>query len=170
MGRAVPGRPLPVRDAAAGRRAGGLSWSTILGKRDNYRRALDGFDAGRIARYDEAKLASLLADPGIVRNRLKVAGTVRNARAFLATQQEHGSFADYLWGWVDGMPVVNRPRSVAELAAHTELSDRISKDLKRRGFTFVGSTIVYSYLQAVGVVNDHVAWAARMRDSPPNAG
>ncbi len=141
----------------------GLSWSTILGKRDNYRRALDGFDAGRIARYDEAKLASLLADPGIVRNRLKVAGTVRNARAFLATQQEHGSFADYLWGWVDGIPVVNRPRSVAELAAHTELSDRISKDLKRRGFTFVGSTIVYSYLQAVGVVNDHVAGC-------PNAG
>ncbi len=147
----------------------GLSWSTILGKRDNYRRALDGFDAGRIARYDEAKLASLLADPGIVRNRLKVAGTVRNARAFLATQAEHGSFAAYLWAWVDGTPVVNRPRSVADLPAHTELSDRVSKDLKRRGFTFVGSTIVYSYLQAVGVVNDHIAGCPNAGDSAPNA-
>ena len=121
----------------------GLSWSTILGKRANYRRALDGFDPERIVRDDDAKLAGLLADPGIVRNRLKVAGTVRNARAFLATQQEHGSFASYLWSWVDGTPLVNRPGSVSELPARTELSDRLSKDLKRRGFTFVGSTIAY---------------------------
>jgi DNA-3-methyladenine glycosylase I len=135
----------------------GLSWSTILGKRGNYRRALDGFDPELIAGYDDAKLAELLADPGIVRNRLKVAGTVRNARAFLATQQEHGSFASYLWAWVDGVPLVNRPRSMAELPARTELSDRLSKDLKRRGFTFVGSTITYSFLQATGVVNDHLA-------------
>ena len=135
----------------------GLSWSTILGKRGNYRRALDGFDPELIVRYDDAKLAELLADPGIVRNRLKVAGTVRNARAFLATQQEHGSFASYLWAWVDGTPLVNRPRSMAELPARTELSDRLSKDLKRRGFTFVGSTITYSFLQATGVVNDHLA-------------
>ncbi len=134
----------------------GLSWATILNKRDNYRRALDGFDPERIAGYGPAKLAGLLADPGIVRNRLKVAGTVRNAQAFLATQQ-HGSFASYLWSWVDGTPLRNRPASTADLPARTPLSDQLSKDLKRRGFTFVGSTIVYSYLQAVGVVNDHLA-------------
>jgi DNA-3-methyladenine glycosylase I len=135
----------------------GLSWATILNKRDNYRRALDGFDPERIAGYDAAKLAGLLADPGIVRNRLKVAGTVRNAQAFLATQQQYGSFASYLWPWVDGTPVRNRPASTADLPARTPLSDQLSKDLKRRGFTFVGSTIVYSYLQAVGLVNDHLA-------------
>lgn len=134
----------------------GLSWATILNKRDNYRRALDGFDPERIAGYDAAKLADLLADPGIVRNRLKVAGTVKNARAFLATQQQYGSFASYLWTWVDGTPVRNRPASTADLPTRTPLSDQISKDLKRRGFTFVGSTICYSYLQAVGVVNDHL--------------
>jgi DNA-3-methyladenine glycosylase I len=134
----------------------GLSWATILGKRENYRRALDGFDPERIARYDDARLAALMADPGIVRNRLKVAGTVRNARAFLTAQQELGSFASYLWAWVDGTPLVNRPRSTAELPARTGLSDRVGKDLKRRGFTFVGSTITYSFLQAVGVVNDHL--------------
>ncbi|MGP8000741.1 MAG: DNA-3-methyladenine glycosylase I [Streptosporangiaceae bacterium] len=136
----------------------GLSWATILNKRDNYRRALDGFDPVRIAGYDAAKLAGLLADPGIVRNRLKVAGTVRNARAFLDTQQQHGSFASYLWAWVDGTPVASRPGSVADLPARTTLSDLISKDLKKRGFTFVGSTITYSYLQAVGVVNDHLVY------------
>ncbi len=135
----------------------GLSWSTILNKRANYRRALDGFDPERIARYDEAKLAHLLDDPGIVRNRLKVRSTVTNARAFLATRDEHGSFSRYLWTWVDGRPIVNRSRSTADLPARTDLSDRVSKDLKRRGFTFVGSTIVYSYLQAVGIVDDHLA-------------
>jgi DNA-3-methyladenine glycosylase I len=134
----------------------GLSWSTILAKRENYRRALDGFDPERVAGYGEAKLAALLGDPGIVRNRLKVAATVRNARAFLAVRDEHGTFAGYLWSWVDGEPVVNRPRSMAEVAATSELSDRLSKDLKRRGFTFVGSTIVHSYLQAVGVIDDHL--------------
>jgi DNA-3-methyladenine glycosylase I len=135
----------------------GLSWATILNKRDNYRRALDGFDPELIAGYDAAKLDGLLADPGIVRNRLKVAGTVKNARAFLATQQQHGSFASYLWSWVDGTPLRNRPASTADLPTRTPLSDQLSKDLKRRGFTFVGSTIMYSYLQAVGVVNDHLA-------------
>jgi DNA-3-methyladenine glycosylase I len=134
----------------------GLSWSTILNKRDNYRRALDGFDAERIARYDDRKLASLLDDPGIVRNRLKVQATVKNARAFLAVRDELGSFDAYLWSWVDGARVVNHPRSLAEVPARTDLSDRLSKDLKKRGFTFVGSTIVYAYLQAVGVVDDHV--------------
>ncbi|HLK42027.1 MAG TPA: DNA-3-methyladenine glycosylase I [Thermoleophilia bacterium] len=134
----------------------GLSWSTILNKRENYRRALDGFDPEIVAGYGEAKLAELLADPGIVRNRLKVAATVRNARAFLAVRDEYGTFADYLWGWVDGTPIVNRPRSMADLPATSELSDRMSKELKRRGFTFVGSTIVYSYLQSVGVIDDHI--------------
>ena len=134
----------------------GLSWSTILAKRDNYRRALDGFDPERIARYDEAKLAAILENPGVVRNRLKVRATVTNARAFLATRDEHGAFATYLWAWVDGVPIVNRPRALADVPARTPLSDAVSKDLKRRGFTFVGSTIVYAYLQAIGVVDDHL--------------
>ena len=134
----------------------GLSWSTILNKRENYRRAFDGFDPRRIARYDDDKLASLLEDPGIVRNRLKVRGAVKNAQAFLAVADDVGSFDRYLWDWVDGGPMVNRPRTTAEVPARTELSDRMAKDLKRRGFTFVGSTIVYSFLQAVGVVDDHL--------------
>jgi DNA-3-methyladenine glycosylase I len=135
----------------------GLSWSTILNKRANYRRAFDKFDPKKVARYDDEKTAALLEDPGIVRNRLKVAAAVGNARAFLATSKEFGSFAEYLWGWVDGKPIVNRPRTLADLPVRTELSDRVGKDLKKRGFKFVGSTIVYSYLQAVGLVNDHVA-------------
>jgi DNA-3-methyladenine glycosylase I len=134
----------------------GLSWSTILNKRGNYRQAFDRFDPARVAGYDEERLATLLADPGIVRNRLKVRGTVTNAQAFLRTADAHGSFASYLWEWVDGAPIVNRPRTIADLPARTELSDRVAKDLKKRGFTFVGSTIIYSFLQAVGVVDDHV--------------
>jgi DNA-3-methyladenine glycosylase I len=134
----------------------GLSWSTILNKRAAYRRAFDRFDPKRVARYDDAKVAALLDDPGIVRNRLKVASARSNANAFLATSKEHGSFADYLWAWVDGKQIVNRPRTIADLPARTELSDRLGKDLKKRGFNFVGSTIVYSYMQAVGLVNDHV--------------
>jgi DNA-3-methyladenine glycosylase I len=134
----------------------GLSWSTILGKRENYRRAFDDFDPERIVRYDEAKLTALLADPGIVRNRLKVNSSVRNAHSFLAVRAEHGSFDHYLWAWVDGTPILNRPRTIADLPTRTDLSDRLGKDLKRRGFNFVGSTIVYSYMQAVGLINDHV--------------
>ncbi len=134
----------------------GLSWSTVLNKRENYRRALDGFDPVRVADYDEAKLVELMGDAGIIRNRLKVRGTVTNARAFLSVAADHGSFADYLWSWVDGTPIVNQPRALADLAVRTELSDRLGKDLKRRGFTFVGSTIVYSYLQAVGLIDDHL--------------
>jgi DNA-3-methyladenine glycosylase I len=134
----------------------GLSWSTILNKRANYRRAFDNFEPEKIARYRDAKTAALLENPGIVRNRLKVASAVGNAKAFLATADEFGSFADYLWAWVDGKPIVNRPHTMADLPARTELSDRVGKDLKKRGFNFVGSTIVYSYLQAVGLVNDHL--------------
>jgi DNA-3-methyladenine glycosylase I len=134
----------------------GLSWITILRKRENYRMALDGFDTQKIARYTQARIRKLLNNPGIVRNRLKVESTVSNARAFLKVQQEFGSFDAYLWGFVSGMPVINRARSLKEVPAKTELADRISKDLLRRGFRFVGSTIIYAYLQAVGVVNDHV--------------
>ncbi len=134
----------------------GLSWATILGKRDRYREVFCGFDPERVAAFGDVELATLLADPGIVRNRLKVRSAVNNARSFLAVGSEHGSFADYLWAWVDDTPVVHYPRTLAELPATTELSDRLSKDLKRRGFGFVGPTIVYSFLQSVGVVDDHV--------------
>jgi DNA-3-methyladenine glycosylase I len=134
----------------------GLSWSTILNKRANYRRAFDNFDPERIARYDDTKVTALLADPGIVRNRLKVSSSVSNAQSFLEVRAEHGSFARYLWAWVDDTPVVNRPRTLADLPARTDLSDGLGKDLKKRGFRFVGSTIIYSYMQAVGMINDHV--------------
>jgi DNA-3-methyladenine glycosylase I len=133
----------------------GLSWLTILRKRENYRRAFARFDPGRVARFDARKRAALMRDAGIVRNRLKIDSTVANARAFLIVQRELGSFDSYLWAFVDGRPLVNRPRTFKAIAARSELSDRISKDLKRRGFRFVGTTIVYAFLQAVGVVNDH---------------
>ena len=135
----------------------GLSWITILRKRPAYRRAFDRFDPRKIARYDAQKIRALLADPGIVRNRLKIAGTVRNARAFLAVQKEFGSFDRYTWPFVGGSPIVNRPRSLGDLQARTAESDAMSKDLKRRGFTFVGSTICYAFMQAVGMVDDHAA-------------
>ncbi len=134
----------------------GLSWLTILRKRENYRRAFDGFDASRIARYDEHKIAALLADPGIVRNRLKVAAAVANARAFLAVQEQFGSFDGYVWRFVDGRPVRNAWSALEQVPARTAQSDAMSKDLLRRGFKFVGSTICYAFMQAVGMVNDHV--------------
>lgn len=134
----------------------GLSWSTVLNKRENYRRAMDGFDRDRIAKYGPEDTDRLLQDPGIIRNRLKVASAVRNARAFRQVRAEYGTFADYLWGWVDGETVVNRFTEPSQVPVSTPLSDRISKDLKKRGFNFVGTTIVYSYLQAVGVVDDHL--------------
>ncbi|MFE9246970.1 DNA-3-methyladenine glycosylase I [Nocardiopsis sp. NPDC006938] len=134
----------------------GLSWSTVLNKRENYRSAMDGFDVERIAAYGPAETDRLLADPGIVRNRLKVASAVRNAQAFLRVCEEFGAFDPYLWGWVGGDPVVNHWASPEEVPVTTDLSDRLSRDLKKRGFTFVGSTIVYSYLQANGLVDDHL--------------
>ena len=133
----------------------GLSWDTILRKRAAYRKAYLGFDPKKVARFDAKKKRALLADAGIVRNRLKIEASVANARAFLAVQREFGSFSRYLWGFVGNRPVVNRPASLKGVPASTPLSDRISKDLKKRGFRFVGSTIVYAYLQAVGVVDDH---------------
>lgn len=141
----------------------GLSWITILRKRAAYREAFDGFDIATVAAYGEADTARLLANPGIVRNRLKVAAAIRNARGVLAIQRECGSFDRYLWDFVEGVPIRNRWRTLSELPARTELSDRLSKDLKRRGFTFVGSTICYSFLQAAGLVDDHVADCFRAR-------
>lgn len=135
----------------------GLAWITVLRKREGYRAAFDGFDAAKIARYSERKLNQLLQDARIIRNRLKVRSARQNARAFLAVQEEWGSFADYIWHFVDGKPIQNRWRAMADLPAATPLSDRISKDMKRRGFSFVGSTIVYAHMQATGMVNDHLA-------------
>ncbi len=142
----------------------GLSWDTILRKREAYRRAFDGFDPAKVARYGARKVAALLANPGIVRNRLKVGSAVRNARAFLRVQEERGSFDAYIWGFVDGRPIVNRWKALRQIPARTPLSDTISKDLKKRGFSFVGSTIVYAHLQATGVVNDHVVSCFRWRE------
>ena len=134
----------------------GLAWITILRKRETYRAAFSGFDAQKIARYDQRKIERLLTDPGIVRNRLKVQSAIRNARVFLDIQQEHAGFAPFLWDFVDGKPKVNRFRTPAEVPAMTPISDRMSKELKRRGMNFVGSTICYAYMQSVGLVNDHL--------------
>jgi DNA-3-methyladenine glycosylase I len=134
----------------------GLSWSTILKRREGYRRAYEGFDPARVALFDAKKVEDLLADTGIIRNRKKIESSINNAKKFLEVQKECGSFDHYLWSFVNHTPVVNRWKSSREIPAMTELSDRLSKDLKKRGFSFVGSTIIYAHLQAVGVVNDHV--------------
>lgn len=141
----------------------GLSWITILRKREHYRRALHRFDPAKLARCGARDVARWMRDAGLVRNRLKLESVITNAIAFRAVQREHGSFSAYLWGFVAGRPLVNRPRGMRGVPASTPLSDRISKDLKRRGFRFVGSTIVYAYLQAVGVVDDHLASCFRAR-------
>ena len=142
----------------------GLSWSTILKKRENYRRAFDKFDPKKVARYDERKIQKLLADEGIVRNRLKIQAAIQNAKAFLAIQKEFGSFDAYLWKFVQGKPIVNSPKISADIPARTPLSDALSKDLARRGFKFVGSTICYAFMQAVGVVNDHLRSCFRHKE------
>ena len=147
----------------------GLSWSTILKKRPAYRAAFDGFDARRIARYGEKKIAALLADAGIVRNRLKVAAAVRNAQAFLAVQKEFGSFDAYIWRFTGGRPLKNAWRRMEDVPARSPESDAMSKDLKKRGFTFVGSTICYAFMQAVGMVNDHVTGCFRYRRAQATA-
>jgi len=141
----------------------GLSWDTILAKRENYRRAFDGFDAKKVARYTAAKKRSLMQDAGIVRNRLKIESTVTNAQAFLAVQAEFGSFSRYVWGFVGGKPLVNRPRSMKSVPARTMVSDALSKDLKKRGFRFVGTTIMYAFMQATGLVDDHVTGCFRCK-------
>lgn len=139
----------------------GLSWETILNKREHYRRAFDAWDAEKIAFYDAAKVAALLADPGIVRNRLKVQATVANAQAYLRLREERGGLDAFLWAYVGGLPIRNHWRRAAEVPARTALSERLSKDLARRGFRFVGPTIVYAYMQAIGMVDDHLVGCYR---------
>ena len=142
----------------------GLSWITVLRKRESYRAAFGGFDPAIVARFDEQKQAELLADPGIVRNRLKVASTISNARAFLQVQEQFGSFDAYLWRFVEGRPIQNSWRSISEVPASTPVSDSLSRDLKKRGFRFVGSTICYAMMQAVGMVNDHTVDCFRWKE------
>jgi DNA-3-methyladenine glycosylase I len=143
----------------------GLSWSTILNKRQNYRKAFDRFDPKRVAKYDRRKIRQLLRDPGIVRNKLKIASAVENAKAFLRVREEFGSFDRYIWQFVGGKPRVNSPRSLKQVPARTAESDAMSKDLKKRGFNFVGSTICYAFMQAVGMVNDHVVDCFRYKQT-----
>lgn len=141
----------------------GLSWSTILNKRDGYRKAFADFDAEKVARFTKKRVERLLENPAIVRNRLKVESAVNNARAFLALQEEFGSFCDYIWGFVDGQPIQNRFRKDGDIPATSPESDQLSKDLKQRGFKFVGSTIMYAHMQATGLVNDHVVGCFRYK-------
>jgi len=142
----------------------GLSWSIVLRKREGYRRAFSQFDPEKVARYTEARIDKLTADPGIIRNRMKIAAAVKNARAFLAVQKEFGSFDAYCWQFVDGRPRQNRWKTMGQIPASTRESDAFSRDLKRRGFSFVGSTIIYAHMQAVGMVNDHLVDCFRYRD------
>ena len=141
----------------------GLSWQTVLNKRDNYRAAFDNFDVTKIARYGEARVMKLLKNPGIIRNQLKIRSTIQNARAFLKVQEEFGSYDAYIWRFVNGKPIVNRRKSMKEVPARTEISDALSKDLLKRGFRFVGSTICYANMQAIGMVNDHLVTCFRHR-------
>ncbi len=139
----------------------GLSWDTVLAKRENYRKAFDNFDAEKIVCYDDAKCAELLQNKGIIRNRLKIASAVRNARCYLKIREEFGSFDSYIWGFVDGKPIKNAWENFRQVPVSTEISDAMSKDLKRRGFNFVGSTIMYAFMQATGMVNDHLTGCFR---------
>jgi len=134
----------------------GLSWYTVLAKRENFRSAFDNFDWNKIAQYSEEKMATLAEDSGIIRNKLKIKATVTNAQAFIKIQEEFGTFSKYIWGFVDGKPIDNTPKTMADVKATNEISDLLSKDLKKRGFKFVGSTVVYAHMQATGMVNDHV--------------
>ncbi|NOX90737.1 MAG: DNA-3-methyladenine glycosylase I [Calditrichaeota bacterium] len=141
----------------------GLSWRTVLYKRENFRQAFDYFDPQKIARYDQEKVKELMENAGIIRNRLKIEASIGNARSFLQIQEQYGSFSDFIWRFTDGKPIVNHWRSIEEIPARTELSDLISKELKKLGFRFVGSTIIYAHLQATGMVNDHVVHCFRHR-------
>jgi len=134
----------------------GLSWYTVLAKRENFRKAFDNFDLKKIANYSEEKIAELAEDAGIIRNKLKIKATVTNAQAFIKVQKEFGTFSKYIWGFVDGKPIDNQPKTLSEVKATTPISDALSKDLKKRGFKFVGSTVIYAHMQATGMVNDHI--------------
>lgn len=142
----------------------GLSWDTILRKRENYRAAFDNFEPAKVAAYDDKKAAELLRNEGIIRNRLKIASAIANAKAFLRVQEEFGSFDKYIWGFVGGKPLDNKLKSSSEVPAKTEISDAVSKDLKKRGFNFVGSTIMYAFMQATGMVNDHLTSCFRYKE------
>ena len=142
----------------------GLSWITVLRKRENFRKAFDHFNYNKIATYSEEKVQELLQNNGIIRNKLKVRATISNARAFMEVQEEFGSFSDYIWGFVDGKPIQNTLKNKEEVPANTALSDTISKDLKKRGFKFVGSTVVYAHMQATGMVNDHLTHCFRYQE------
>ena len=146
----------------------GLSWSTVLNKRENYKKAFDKFAPEKVARYKEKKIKSLLADAGIIRNKLKINASVNNAQKFIEVQKEFGSFSEYMWRFVGGMPIINKFRSLSEIPATTPESDCMSKDLKKRGFKFVGSTICYTHMQAVGMVNDHLVNCYRYREINKN--
>jgi len=139
----------------------GLSWITVLRKRDNFRKAFDNFDYKKVAKYGDSKFEELINDAGIIRNKLKIKAAISNANAFMEVQKEFGSFKDYIWGFVDGKPIVNNWKSMSEIPATTPLSDKISKDLKKRGFKFVGSTVIYAHMQATGMVNDHIVGCFR---------
>jgi DNA-3-methyladenine glycosylase I len=143
----------------------GLSWITILKKRENFRKAFDRFDYKKIARYTDKKVELLMQDTGIVRNRLKILATIQNAQRFMEIQKEYGSFSDYIWSYVDGKPIVNRPKTLKDIPAKTSLSDSISKDLKKRGFKFLGSTVMYAHMQATGIIDDHVqeCWISKRK-------
>jgi len=134
----------------------GLSWYTVLAKRENFRTAFDAFDYQKISKYSEEKMAELAENTGIIRNKLKIKATVTNAQSFIKVQEEFGSFSKYIWGFVDGKPIDNQPKTLSEVKATTPISDALSKDLKKRGFKFVGSTVMYAHMQATGMVNDHV--------------
>ena len=142
----------------------GLSWITVLRKRENFRKAFDQFDYKKVALYDEVKIQELLQDKGIIRNKLKVRSAVSNAQAFMEIQKEFGSFDKYIWGFVGAKPIQNNRKTMSELPATTEISDKLSKDLKKRGFKFVGSTVIYAHMQATGMVNDHVVDCFRHKD------
>ncbi len=142
----------------------GLAWITVLRKREGYRKLFDGFDVDKVARYTDSKLEKLLLDPRIIRNRLKVYGARKNARAFLDVQESHGSFCNYIWGFIDDSPIQNQWQSLQEVPATSPISDALSKDMKKRGFTFVGSTIMYAHMQATGMVNDHMTSCFRHRE------
>ena len=142
----------------------GLSWDTVLKKREHYRKVFEGFDPAKVAKYGEKKKASLMGDAGIIRNRAKIEASVTNAKAFLALQQEYGSFWKYVWGFVGGKPVQGRRKTSGDIPTRTEVSDALSKDLKKRGFKFVGTTIMYAFMQATGMANDHLAQCFRHRE------
>ena len=142
----------------------GLSWITVLRKREHYRKVFDNFDWDKIIQYDQRKLDALMLDPGIIRNRLKIHGTVRNAKAFIKVREEFGTFSKYLWAFVDGTPIQNSCKTMKDVPAVTELAKKISKDLKKRGFTFVGPTIIYAFMQAMGMVNDHLTSCFRHKE------